>query len=47
MTQQSHSWAYTLRKAKLRETHVPTVQCSTVYNGQDMEALDVHRQMSG
>ena len=26
MTQQSHSWAYTLRKPDLKETHVP--QCS-------------------
>ena len=25
MTQQSHFWAYTLRKAELRETHVPQV----------------------
>ena len=26
MTQQSHCWAYTLRKSELKETHVP--QCS-------------------
>ena len=26
MTQQSHCWAYTLRKPELKETHVP--QCS-------------------
>ena len=26
MTQQSHCWAYTLRKLELKETHVP--QCS-------------------
>ena len=23
MTQQSHSWAYTLRKPKLKKTHIP------------------------
>ena len=27
MTQQSHFWAYTLRKPELKETHVP--QCSS------------------
>ena len=27
MTQQSHSWAYTLRKPELKETHIP--QCSS------------------
>ena len=38
MTQQSHSWAYTLRKPELKETHVPNVHHSTAYNSQDMEA---------
>ena len=30
MTQQSHSWAYTLKKPDLKETRVP--QCSLHYN---------------
>ena len=34
MTQQSHCWAYTLRKPELKETRVP--QCSS--HSQDMEA---------
>ena len=38
MTQQSHYWAYILRKAELKETHVPDVHCSTIYNSQDIEA---------
>ena len=37
MTQQSHCWAYTLRKAELRHMY-PSVHPSTVYNCQDMEA---------
>ena len=32
MTQQSHSWACTPRKPELKETRVPNVHCSTVYN---------------
>ena len=32
MTQQSQCWAYTLRKPELKETCVPNVHCSTVYN---------------
>ena len=31
-------WAYTLRKPELKETHVPNVHRSTVYNRQDMIA---------
>ena len=27
-----HFWTYTLRKAELKETQVPNVHCSTVYN---------------
>ena len=38
MTQQSHCWAYTLRKPELKETHNPSVHCSTVQNSWDMEA---------
>ena len=48
MTQQSHFWAYTLRKPELKETHVPNVHHrSTVYNSQDMEAteMSISRQM--
>ena len=37
-TQQSHCWAYTLRKPELKEIRVPNVHLSTVYNSQDMEA---------
>ena len=29
MTQQSHCWAYTLRKPEVKETHVP--QCSLLF----------------
>ena len=39
--QQSHCWAYTLRKLEEKETRVPQCSqqhCSTVYNSQDMEA---------
>ena len=47
MTQQSHCWAYTLRKPELKETRVPNVHCSTVYNSQDMEAtqMSISRRM--
>ena len=38
IVQQSHCWAYTPRKQELKETHVPNVHHSTVYNRQDMEA---------
>ena len=38
MTQQSHYWAYTPRKQELKETRVPNVHHSTLYNSQDMEA---------
>ena len=38
MTQKSHCWSYALRKPELKETHVPNVHCSTIYNNQDMEA---------
>ena len=30
-TQQSHCWAYTLRKPELKKTHVPHVHCSPIY----------------
>ena len=40
-TQQSHFWAYTPRKAELKETCVPQCSCSTVYNSQDMEATQI------
>ena len=48
MTQQSHSQAYTLRKPKLKRTHVS--HCSLQHCLQQLEHrsnLDVHRQMSG
>ena len=47
MTQQSHCWAYTLRKPELKETCVPNIHRSTVYNSQDMEAtwMSIGRQM--
>ena len=35
MTQQSHSWAHTLRKPELKES----VHHSSVYNSWDMEAI--------
>ena len=38
MTQQSHCWAYTPRKPELKETYVPPVHHSTIYNSQDIEA---------
>ena len=40
MTQKTHSWVYTQKKKKhnsKRYVH-PNVNCSTVYNSQDMEA---------
>ena len=37
MTQQSHFWAYTPRKAELKEIH----HCSTVYHSQDIEATQM------
>ena len=38
MTQQSHYWAYTLRKTTIKkDTCIPNVHCSTIYNSQDME----------
>ena len=48
MTQQSYSYTYTLRKSKLKKTHVP--QCSLLHFIQCLEHgsnLDVHRQMNG
>ena len=48
MTQQSHRWAYTLRKPELKETHVP--QCSLHYCLQQLghgSNLDAHWQMNG
>ena len=45
MTQQSHCWAYTLRKPELKETHVPEFHRSTVYNNQDMEADEWIRKL--
>ena len=38
MTQQSHPWAHTLRKPKLKRTPAPNVHCSTIYSSQDTEA---------
>ena len=38
MTQQSHYYAYTVRKPQLKEMHVPNVRCSTFNNNKDMEA---------
>ena len=41
MTQQSHCWAYTLRKPELKEIRIPqrpNVHRRTAYNSQDMEA---------
>ena len=34
----SHYWAHTPRKPELKETRVPKIHHSTVYNSQDMEA---------
>ena len=48
MTQQSHCWAYTLRKSELKETRVP--QCSSQHCLQQAghgSNLDVHQQMNG
>ena len=47
MIQQSHCWAYTLRKPEGKETRVPNVHRSTVYNSQDMEAtqMSISRRM--
>ena len=47
-TQQSHCWAYTLRKPELKETRVP--QCSLQHCLQQPghgSNLDVHQQMNG
>ena len=48
MIQPSHRQAYTSRKSDLKETHVPNVHCSTVYNNQDKEAtqMSISRQMN-
>ena len=51
MTQQSHCWAYTPRKPKLKETHAPQSSLQHLFfflltmagHGSN---LDVHRQMS-
>ena len=48
MTQQSQSLAYTLRKLKLKETHVS--HCSLQHYLQSLEHgsnLDAHEQMNG
>ena len=48
MTQQSHCWAYTMRKPELKEIHVP--QCSLQHCLQELahgSNLDVHQQMNG
>ena len=48
MTQQSHCWAYTLRKPELKETHVP--QCSLKHYLQELGCgsnLEVHLQTNG
>ena len=48
MTQQSHCWAYTLRKPELKETCVP--QCSSRHCLQQLghgSNLDVHQQANG
>ena len=42
MTQQSHCWAYTLRKPELKETHVPQCSLQVVYNSHDMEATQMY-----
>ena len=44
MTQQVHFWVLTQRKPKksiLKRYMYPCVHCSTIYNSQDMEALEV------
>ena len=38
MTQQSHYWAYTLRKHNSKRVMYHNVHCSSIYNSQDMEA---------
>ena len=48
MTQQSHCWAYTLRKPELKETCVP--QCLSQHCLQLLghgSNLDIHQQMNG
>ena len=48
MTQQSHCWAYTLRKPELKETRVP--QCSLQHCLQQLghgSNLDVRWQTNG
>ena len=47
-TQQSHCWAYTLRKPEMKEIHVP--QCSLQHYLQYLghgSNLDVHQQANG
>ena len=48
MSQQSHYWAYTLRKPQFKKTHVP--QCSLQHYLQQPghgSNLDAHQQMNG
>ena len=50
MTQQSHCWAYTLRKPELKETRVPQCSCLHQHCLQQLghgSNLDVHWQMNG
>ena len=48
MTQQSHYWAYTLRKSWLKKTCIPqcSLQCYLQQLGHGSN-LDVHQQMNG
>ena len=41
MAQQSHDWAYNLRKSLFKKTLVPQFHCNTIYNSQDVEATQV------
>ena len=40
MIQQSHYWAYSLRKPQFKTTYYPSVRCSTIYNSQDMKLVE-------
>ena len=40
MILQSHSWAYIQRKIWSKRIHAPNINCSAVYNSQDMESTE-------
>ena len=47
MTLQAHSSAHIWGKHGPRGYMHPNAHCSTVYNSQDMEALNAHHQRNG